>query len=94
MLSGHAPMHGIDQLLLVPFQRVEKLLQGSRRHASGQRNGFHALAIQLGQLALDIRLQMLAGVGTAKTIPVVFQILEQLRFQATNFGSIHARILL
>src|SRR5436190_4572032 len=90
VITRNAPLQRVDQLLLVPFQRIEKLLQRPRRDTGGQGDRLDALAIQLRQLALDVRAQVLARVLTAKAIIKLMKELFQLRFQATNLGGVHA----
>jgi hypothetical protein len=50
----HNLLASISQLFLIPPDRFEKTLQRPRRGAEPQANGLGRLAVQIGELSLDI----------------------------------------
>ena len=89
-VARHQPLQGVDELLLVPGQRIEKLLQGPRRNVGGQGDRLDTLAVQVRQLPLDEGLQVSARLTAGKTIAKLLEVFPQLGLQLTNLRGVHA----
>src|SRR5262249_39874355 len=90
MVACHKLMYACAHALLVPFQKRQELLQGSRCHILGKSDGLDALARQVGQLAVYIDGQVRPRTRIPKTVVKLTQIATELRSQTTNLCGIHA----
>jgi len=68
MLLRHDLLTAVSQLLFIPLDRFEKALQRPRRRPRPQGDRLGCLAVQIGQLALDIDPQQPPCIAAAKTI--------------------------
>jgi len=68
VIPGHDRLASVTQLLLVPPDRFEETLQRPRRGAELQANGLGRLAVQIGELSLDINPQPPSCIASPKTI--------------------------
>jgi hypothetical protein len=63
---AQAPLHLIDEAIVVPQARLEKLLQIAWRHAGMIGDRFGGLAWQIGKQATRVVLEVLNGLGVVK----------------------------
>src|SRR5947209_778969 len=75
--------------LVIPLEERQKLLQRTNPHARRQRDRLDALALQAGQQALDVYLQISVCILTLEIGPKRLEQRSQLRLQGSNLIRIH-----
>lgn len=68
VVSDHQLLTAVSQLLFIPLDRFEEALQRAGHGPEPQGHGLDILAVQAGELSLDINLQQPPRVTAAKTV--------------------------
>jgi hypothetical protein len=68
VVASHDLLAAVAQLLFVPLDRFQEALQRAGRPPKLQGDGLRGLAMQVGELSLDINPQQRPRVAAAKTI--------------------------
>jgi len=90
MISDHDPLNAVAEPLLVPVDVRKESLQGSGRCFGQEGDGFNALALQAGDLAPHVTLQVPAGLRAVKTVIELFQKCSQFLADVFDFFRVHA----
>lgn len=68
VVPRHDLLAAISQLLFIPLDRLEKSLQGARRGSETQGDRLGGLAVQVGELPLNVNPQQRPSFKAAETI--------------------------
>src|SRR6185437_16016722 len=90
MLQRHDFSDAAAHLIFVPRQMGQKLLQRPHGSAGRQRHRFDALPRQFRKLAAHVNGEMRSRITPREAVIKAFQVIRQLRLQATNLFGIHA----